>query len=117
MTSAITFAMFVFLTVNTTMAQSRNGATGAATLDGTYWRAIELAGARVPAQDPQREAHLLFQPGGRLSGLDGCNRITGSYKLNADAVTFGQLAATQMACPDTGATERAFREALKSAAK
>ena len=117
MTSAITFAMFVFLTVDTAMAQSKNPTAGAAALDGTYWRAIELAGARVPAQDPQREAHLVFQPAGRLSGLDGCNRITGSYKLNADVVTFGQLAATQMACPNTGATERAYREALKSATR
>ena len=50
-----------------------------------------------------------------MSGSDGCNRITGTYELKGDAVTFGQMAGTQMACIDAAAdVERAFREALKS---
>ena len=87
-------------------------------LEGTYWKAIELAGKPTPAQDPKREAHLQFQAGGRVSGSDGCNRMTGSYQLKGDAVTFGQMAATQMACIDAPAEiERAFRGALKSATR
>jgi heat shock protein HslJ len=48
-----------------------------------------------------------------MAGSDSCNRISGSYKRNGESLTFGQMIATQMACPDTGDTERAFREALK----
>lgn len=42
---------------------------GNTTLVGPYWRAIELAGKPVPTQDAKREAHLVFQAGGRLFWL------------------------------------------------
>ena len=54
---------------------------GSRPLEGTYWKAIEVAGKPTPTQDANREAYLLFQPGGRLSGSDGCNRIVSSYEL------------------------------------
>jgi heat shock protein HslJ len=82
-------------------------------LTDTYWKAIELAGKAIPAQDASREAHLQFQAGGRVSGSDGCNRMTGPYTLNGDSLTFGRMAATQMACTDASGTEQAFRDALE----
>jgi len=90
---------------------------GSRPLEGTYWKAIELAGKSAPTQDATREVHLLFQAGGRVSGSDGCNRVTGSYELKGDVVTFGQMVGTQMACVDTGEIERAFRDALKVATR
>src|SRR5262245_28549544 len=91
-------------------------AGGAKPLEGTYWRATELAGKPAPAQDPKSEAHLEFRAG-RVSGSDGCNRVTGSFKLNGDRVTFGQMAATQMACIHSSGTEEPFHDALKNASK
>jgi heat shock protein HslJ len=61
-------------------------------LEATYWKAIELAGKPLPTQDATREAHLVFQTGGRLSGSDGCNRIVGSYELKGDGIAFRQTA-------------------------
>ena len=90
---------------------------GAKPLEGIYWKAIELAGKPTPQQDANREAHLLFQTGGRLSGSDGCNRITGSYELKGNVVRFGQAVGTQMACINTAESDRAFRDALKSATR
>jgi putative lipoprotein len=90
---------------------------GGRSLEGTYWRAIELAGKPTPAQDPKREAHLVFQPGGRVAGSDGCNRITGGYQRQDDALTFGQIAGTRMACPDSAEIEAAFQAALKATAR
>lgn len=103
-------------------AQGRGASTSVANpeaheLVGVYWRAVELAGKPTPAQETQQEAHLEFQSGGRFSGADGCNRVTGSYQLAGDRVTFGQVAATQMACLHSSGTEEPFREALKSAAR
>jgi putative lipoprotein len=86
-------------------------------LEGTYWRAIEIAGKPTPQQDPKREAHLVFQAGGRLSGSDGCNWITGSYQRKGDGVTFSQLVGTQMACLNTAGIDGEFREALKRSAR
>lgn len=82
-------------------------------LEGTYWRATELGGKPAPKQDPQREAHLRFQKG-RVSGSDGCNRVTGGYQLKGDRVTFTQIAATQMACLTSSGTEEPFHNALKN---
>jgi putative lipoprotein len=85
-------------------------------LEATYWKAVELAGKPVPAQEATREANLVFQ-GGRVSGSDGCNRFTGTYQLKTDSITFGQMAGTQMACPGTGDIEQRVRAALKAASR
>jgi heat shock protein HslJ len=85
-------------------------------LESTYWRAVELVGTSTPSQTANREAHLVFQSG-RVAGSDGCNRVTGTYTLDGDGVTFGQAAATRMACPDTTAIEQAFHAAMKSASR
>jgi heat shock protein HslJ len=81
----------------------------------SYWRAIELAGTSTPRRDPKREAHRRFQPGGRVSGSDGCNRITGPYEVKDDRVTFAQIVGTKMACLPPSGTEQPFRDALKAA--
>jgi len=86
-------------------------------LQGTYWRAIELAGKPMPSQQSAREPHLVFQSGDRVAGADGCNAVMGSYELKSQAVTFGKLAGTQMACLNSSEIERAFREALRSATR
>jgi heat shock protein HslJ len=83
-------------------------------LEGVRWKAIELGGKPVPAQNPNREAHLLFETGGRMSGSDGCNRMTGNYKRDGEALTFGQMAMTQMACIDAEEIQRSFRETMKA---
>ena len=91
-------------------------AGGTSPLEGTYWRATELAGKPIAKQEPTREAHLQFQAG-RVSGSDGCNRLAGSYQLNGDHVTFSQMAVTQMACLHSSGTEGPFQDALKNASR
>jgi heat shock protein HslJ len=87
-------------------------------LDGTSWRATELAGKPAPPPSEKREATLVFQTGGRVSGFDGCNTLTGGYTLkDTDGISFGQMGATQKACLDSPETERGFRAALKSASR
>jgi len=91
------------------------GSDAARKLEGLRWRAIELAGKPTPARIPEREIYLEFQPGSRVSGSDGCNRVTGSYRLEGEHVTFGQLAGSQMLCLHSSGTEEPFRDALKNA--
>jgi heat shock protein HslJ len=87
-------------------------------LQGTYWKAVEVAGQPTPPiQDPKREAHVEFLAADRLSGSDGCNRIVGTYALNDDRVTFGQMLGTEMACLNPSGIEQPFRDALQSAAR
>ena len=81
-------------------------------LEGSSWKAVELAGASVPALPANGQPNLVFQ-GGRVSGSDGCNRITGSYTQKGEAVTFGQIATTMMACADRADIGQRFHAALK----
>ena len=98
------------------MAQSgTNPQRASRPLQSTYWKAVEIAGKPIPAQPGTRDAHLVFQVEGRMSGSDGCNRIAGSYEVKEDRIAFGQTLGTQMACPGTGEVEQGFRAALKDA--
>lgn len=48
------------------------------------------------AADP----HLVFSDDGRVSGSDGCNSLSGSWKADGEAVIVSDVATTLMACPD-----------------
>lgn len=71
-----------------------------AELKDTYWKLIELDGAKivmVPAQ--KREVRItLASEGSRLIGFSGCNQLVGSYVQESSALRFTQMASTKMAC-------------------
>ena len=81
-----------------------------------YWRLTELNGQPLPKLD--REPWLILKEAdGRMNGFGGCNRFTGSFKLDAAAsrLRFGQIATTSMACISGMEVEQAFYEALRNA--
>ena len=86
-------------------------------LEKTYWKATELDGKPVPTAETTREVYIVLGGTGRVGGSDGCNRLIGSYELTGDAIKFGALAGTQMACPNTADTERGLRKALSGASR
>lgn len=94
------------------------GQTGGSsmTLQQTYWKATELAGRPVVAGTVGREAHLVLSAEGRVTGSDGCNHVAGTYEMTGDGLRFSRMIATQMACRNTGDTERAFHDTLNRAA-
>ena len=82
-------------------------------LENTYWKLISLGTEPVPVVSEQREHHFILKSENRrVSGSGGCNRLTGSYKLNGNQLKFGQMAGTMMACADLMDTEKAFLQAL-----
>lgn len=69
----------------------------------------EVQGDRVP--------EMRFTADGRVSGTSGCNRFNGAVGINGDALKFGPLASTRMACPGPlDAQERTFFAALERVA-
>lgn len=88
----------------------------AADLDGTSWRLVEL-GENQPVAD-DIEIVLSFT-GDQISGNGSCNNYTSDFTLSDDnpfIVTFGPIAATQMACADpAGSQESAYFSALDAA--
>ena len=54
---------------------------------------------------------------GRVAGTTGCNRYSGTYRIDGASVSFGPLAMTRMACvAPRDAVERAMTAALESTA-
>lgn len=63
-------------------------------LDGSAWLLSDLPGKVLV---PESSSTLQFAAG-RASGSDSCNRFGGAYTQDKSALSFGQLASTQMAC-------------------
>lgn len=69
-------------------------------LRNTYWKLVRLNGAPVRVAPGQREPHLILaRDQQRVSGYGGCNRLTGSFGLGEDRLSFRGFAGTMMACP------------------
>jgi putative lipoprotein len=85
-------------------------------LENTYWKLTELGGGPVVVAERQREPHFILHPAAkRVSGSGGCNRLTGSYDLEGDRLSFRQMAGTIMACAQGMETEKKFLAALQQA--
>ena len=90
-------------------------ATPAAPLEGTEWRLVDIGGQPSPAgaDSTRHPGFTLLAEGRKVQGSAGCNRMTGTYKLDGEKLKFGPLATTRMACPAMQ-TETAFLKALEA---
>jgi heat shock protein HslJ len=83
-----------------------------ATLAGTSWKAITVAGAAPVAG---REPTLTFTDDG-INGNTGCNGFFGGYTYTDGTLKLSQIGMTLMACDDAvGHVEMAFTQALNGA--
>lgn len=67
-----------------------------------YWKLVELNGKPVAADSTStREVHIIFKEAdNRVTGSGGCNRISGSYKVESlNRITISKVISTKMACP------------------
>ena len=96
-------------------AQSAPGPSAPSPLEKKRWTAVELGGRPV-ADDATRAPYLEFDAG-RVAGFDGCNRLTGSYELSGEAIKFGAIASTRMACLDASDAAPRLHEALQKAGR
>ena len=76
----------------------RHGEQVAAVLWGTSWRLEDLAGAGAI---DEAQATLEFPENGRVSGNGSCNQFDGTVTITDDAIAFGPLATTKMACDES----------------
>jgi heat shock protein HslJ len=82
-------AAFVLLTG---AAQAQSASFG---IEGKAWLVEDIAGRGVI---DRAQTTISFDASGRVSGSTGCNRFTGAATLEGEALKFGQLARTQLAC-------------------
>jgi len=82
-------------------------------LEDTYWRLTYLGNTPIVADQRHPEANIILHPANRtVTGSGGCNRLSGSYSLNGNRLSFGSIASTMMACVAGMETERALLNAL-----
>lgn len=71
-----------------------------ASLTNTYWKLVELDGARVAmTPEQEREVRITLDDNGKVTGFTDCNRVMGGYTVAAEVLRFTQLAGTRMMCP------------------
>ncbi|MBE0414744.1 META domain-containing protein [Yoonia sp.] len=92
------------------------GARTPAPLANVYWGLTHLGGAPIAPTPGHREAYLLLSDSDmRFSGTVGCNMMMGALTQQDDAVTFGPVASTLMACPpELADLERDFAQMLET---
>ena len=82
----------------------------ASSIEGLPW--VLLSGVDVAGWEEVAPSATFGD--GRVAGSTGCNRFTGSYTIDGDALELGQIASTQMACPPPAdAVEREYVAALE----
>jgi heat shock protein HslJ len=77
------------------------GAAPADPLAGTSWNVtgINNGNQAVVSLAAGSSITLVFGTDGSVSGNGGCNTYNGSVAVDGDAIAFGPLMSTQMACP------------------
>jgi uncharacterized lipoprotein YbaY/heat shock protein HslJ len=91
--------------------QGCSGPSSTAQLENTYWKFMTLDGKSIESPEGARELHIVLNSQNqRVTGFPGCNRMTGSYQLKDDKITFTQMAGTMMACVSGMDTERQIHE-------
>lgn len=83
-------------------------------LEGTTWKLTSLEGIPATAIDAEEDAFTLRFDAEEtmLAGRTDCNRFFGSYKVEDDTLTLGEMGMTRMACPDME-HENAFMQMLE----
>lgn len=85
-------------------------------LAGTRWALMKLGDKAVAISEGGREAYIVLNSAdGGVVGHAGCNRISTTYKQSGAQLSFGDVIATRMFCPDMP-TETALLEAMKATA-
>lgn len=82
-------------------------------LDGTAWTLTSMQDPSGDVAIPEQQRPTIEFASGMTNGFSGCNTFRGSYEVDLSSLTFGELAATQMACePPASDVESAYLAAL-----
>ncbi len=82
----------------------------------TQWRLKKIGDQAVASGKGQKKPYLKLEAKDhkdrRVVGFSGCNRLSGSYKLEGKELSFSPIAATKMACAEGMEIEKLFTQAL-----
>lgn len=91
-------ALLAFLLIAAASCSSKDSGTGSDGLTGVTWVLDAASTGALVASPPENARVDLTFDAEEAYGTSGCNSYRGSYTVDGDGLTFGPLAATQMAC-------------------
>lgn len=94
--------------------QDKNHQDSLTALQNTTWVATKINNAVVvhSTLDPNRATLMFDAASKRVTGSDGCNRISGSYQASNKTLSFDQMISTRMACLNNANIDTLFNQAL-----
>ncbi len=104
-------------TENPTPETAATATPAGAELVGTAWRLVEYGPAEASvAAMTEPAVTATFETDGRFGGSGGCNSYGGTWTLDGQSLTLGEVVSTLMACADNAAMqqETAYFAALRS---
>jgi len=75
------------------------------------WIAVEIGNEKMEQLSAERFPTLKLSES-RMMGYSSCNRMTGTYTIEKDKITFGAIAITKMLCMDTRDIEDKYLKAF-----
>ena len=82
----------------------------------TVWQLSSVNAMPVQEAVLGQAAHIRLRKGGRLTGSTGCNRVQGSWQVNADKLSLIRISNTRASCREAMAQqEQTFLDALRNA--
>lgn len=81
-------------------------------LDAVRWTLVRVGGLAIGAGARAAFLEFVRGPEPRVSGASGCNRLTGGFAVQGEALRFLQVATTRMMCSDGMEVEQAFLKAI-----
>lgn len=86
-------------------------------LEGSRWVLVRIGEKPFVPEEGRPEPYIVLQSSTKqIAGYGGCNRLSGGYRIQGDALEFGELTTTRIACPDLE-DEHAFLNALDDVAR
>jgi copper homeostasis protein (lipoprotein) len=83
-------------------------------LEGSRWVLVRIGDKAVMAQEGRAEPYIVLQTTSKqVAGHAGCNRLSGGYTIERDALRLSEITTTRMACPELE-TENEFLNALET---
>ena len=86
-------------------------------LEGSRWVLVRIGDRPVMPIEGRPEPYIVLQATTKqVAGHAGCNRLSGGYTIDGDALRLSEMLTTRMACPELE-TENAFLNALETVAR
>jgi heat shock protein HslJ len=116
LSSAVHRLLWLPLLTLSLAACATSGASGSPPLRGSAWMWVPLTGELpAPAAAGGRAPQLLLAADApRVSGQTGCNRLSGGFELEGNALRFTQTVTTRMACVEGMEREQQFLDAMSA---